>query len=95
MSKPRSSTCLPWAAQSGELEVLMWAVMHGCPRNWDQCSQFASDCKHEEVEDWMEKQISLHGPLWLPTHRRRGSDSELQRLDDAHMWRRRRNGRNH
>ena len=47
------------ASAVGHLEVLKWAVEHGCPWNVNQCIQAADANGHVHVAQWMEAHLTL------------------------------------
>jgi hypothetical protein len=44
------------AAMGGHLELLQWAVEHGCPYNSIMLPHFAVAMGHLEIADWVQQQ---------------------------------------
>ena len=47
------------AAVEGHLEVLKWAVEHGCPWDADECLQLAETYEYVEVAQWVRAQDAI------------------------------------
>ena len=41
------------AARLGHLEILQYAVEHGCPWNQQECLRVAEEKKHDHVVEWI------------------------------------------
>jgi hypothetical protein len=55
------------AACEGHIELLQWAVEHGCPWKADKISGIAAVHGHVEIEDWVTEHVNKVRSRWFIT----------------------------
>ena len=62
------------AAEFAKLEVLMWAVRHGCPWDSESCAQLVADSEYDDEE--VVREVVQWIYEWIDEHVNHGATAE-------------------